>query len=87
MTRIQELASIISTNTERIDAHLLSRGLPTPSFDADSPVSLDLPSELQAARILVIEASTELKELLQGPKELLMSNSVRKICQLLQHPN
>ncbi|EPE27494.1 S-adenosyl-L-methionine-dependent methyltransferase [Glarea lozoyensis ATCC 20868] len=75
MTRIQELASIISTNTDRIDAHLTSRGLPTPSFDADAPESLDLPSDLQAARVLVIEASTELKELLQGPKELLMSNS------------
>jgi hypothetical protein len=75
MTRIQELATLISTNTEKINQHLISTNQPTPSFDAGSP-DLDLPHDVQALRELVIEASSELQELLMGPKELLMSNSV-----------
>ena len=76
MTRIQELARIISTNTDQIDQFLASQGQAPPSFDIDAPETLNLPSALQTSRDQVIEATTELKELLQGPKELLLSNSV-----------
>jgi hypothetical protein len=79
MTRIQELAGIIFTNTEKVDQYLVAQNQPTPSFDAGSPESLNLPGDIQAARDLAIEASTELKELLQGPKEFLKSNSVRAL--------
>lgn len=71
-----ELTAIISTNTEKMDRFFVSQNKPTPSFDVDSPDCLDIPDELQASRELVIDATTELKEVLQGPKQLLMSNSV-----------
>lgn len=76
MSRIQELATTIAANTEKIDHFLTTEKMPTPSFDIDGPQTLDLPSDLQKSRDLVIDATTELKELLQGPKELLMSNPV-----------
>lgn len=76
MSRIQELASLIANHTNQIHDFLASTGQSTPSFDIAGPLKLDLPSELQRSRDLVIEASTELKELLQGPKGLLLSNSV-----------
>lgn len=71
-----ELTGIISANTEKIDHFFASHNTPTPSFNIDSPESLDLPNDLQNCRELVIDATTELKELLQGPKQVLMSNSV-----------
>jgi 3-polyprenyl-4-hydroxybenzoate decarboxylase len=77
MSRIQELAKIIATHTDQIDDFLISNNLPSPSFDIDGPETLGLSSEMQKSRDLVIDATTELKELLQGPKEILMSNPVR----------
>jgi len=76
MTRIEELVSIISSNASKIDQFLLSEGKPTPSFDADAPKKLDLSQALEQSRTLVLEATTELNELLLGPKELLLSNVV-----------
>ncbi|CAG8978171.1 hypothetical protein HYALB_00011487 [Hymenoscyphus albidus] len=72
-TRIRELTTIVSTHTQKIDDYLLSHNKPTPSFDVGCP-ELDLPEDLQASRELVIDATTELKELLQGPKQFLLSN-------------
>jgi len=77
MTRIQELAGIISTNTDRLNQFWNSQGQRTPSFDIDGPEYPDLPTDLQLSRDQVIDATTELKELLQGPRDLLLSNSVR----------
>jgi len=76
MTRIQELASIIYTKTNHLDQFLVSHGQRTPSFDIDGLDALDLPTDLQASRDQIIDATTELRELLQGPKELLLNNSV-----------
>jgi len=78
MSRIQELARIISTHTDHIDRFLTSQNLPTPSFDIDGPETLNLPDDIQKSRDIVIEATAELQELLQGPKELLIANSVRR---------
>ena len=83
-SRITKLAGVIAKKTAELDSFLLSRHLPFPSFDIDAPPDFRLPEELESTRNLVIDASTELKELLLGPKELLLSNVVRSV--LLIHP-
>lgn len=71
MTRIAELALIISTNTEEVDAHLARRGLPSPSFDPDGPAGALRDSQIAAARLAILEATDELHALMLGPVELL----------------
>lgn len=78
-SKIQQLADTISRNTAIVDAYLKENNLPGPSFDVDAPQQL-IPleaTEANAARQAAIEASRELQELLKGPKEYLMSFSVR----------
>jgi len=80
-TRIIELSSLIARETEKINNFFSARGLPAPSFDENAPISLPIPEDAKHildARISVIEACSELKALLKGPKELLAFN-VRKI--------
>ena len=76
-SRIAYLASIIARNTTKIDGFLRSRDLPFPSFDIDAPLDFHFTNELKSARSLVVDATIELKELLLGPKELLLTNVVR----------
>ena len=72
--RITELAAIVSRNTEQISSYLGQHSLAPPSFDADAP--LDLPEVLRSARKAVVEATEELKSLMQGPKEAIKSETV-----------
>lgn len=78
-SRITELARIVLKNTDLIDQFLISHGLPSPSFDIDTPDNLSLPEELEAIRGVVLDASIEIHELLLSPKELLISNTVEFI--------
>ena len=78
-SRILELASIISENTAQIDQHLTTNGLSKPSLEIDSPVSLDLPEALRASHHAILEANTELTELLSGPQEIVTDYQVRSI--------
>ncbi|KAK8088423.1 hypothetical protein PG997_003384 [Apiospora hydei] len=74
MTRIIELSQLIATETAKVDSFLGSRNLPTPSLDEDALQTIPIPDELtdiKAARLAVIEACSELKDLMTGPKELL----------------
>ncbi|PVI02547.1 hypothetical protein DM02DRAFT_701349 [Periconia macrospinosa] len=73
--RILELANIIHSNTEKIDAHLTSNRLPTPSFAADNPPKLLFGHgpELDTARQSVVDATDELQALMLGPTGLLSS--------------
>ncbi|KAL8654749.1 MAG: hypothetical protein Q9226_003313 [Calogaya cf. arnoldii] len=71
MTRMTELAAIITSNTERMDAHLAHRGLPSPSFEPESPPRALLEDGVIASRQAVLEATDELHALVQGPVELL----------------
>ena len=66
-SRIVGLASSIATGTAAIDKYLSEHGLPSPSFDVDCPIVLDLPRELQQTRDSVLEASKELQALILGP--------------------
>ncbi|KAF4633506.1 hypothetical protein G7Y89_g4613 [Cudoniella acicularis] len=71
-----ELATIISVNTAKITEYLTSRGLAAPSFHVDAPNRSLIPSdapEIETARSAVIDATLQLRDLLLGPKEYLMS--------------
>lgn len=65
--RIVELANSIQTNTAKLDQHYSSHGIPTPSFDIETPLKIDLPSDLAACRMAIIEATDELQSLILGP--------------------
>ncbi|RYP62665.1 hypothetical protein DL770_009552 [Monosporascus sp. CRB-9-2] len=74
MNRIIQLSSLIATETAKVNDFLTSNNLPTPSLDEGALLSLPIPEEaidIKAARLAVIEACSELKDLMTGPKELL----------------
>ena len=77
-SRLVELASIISHNTVKIDEYLTANNLPKPSFDITSPIQLTLSKELQIARDDIVNANTELSELLLGPKEVVADYAVSR---------
>jgi len=76
---IAELATIISTNTAKVNEYLSNQGLQLPSFHVDAPsrslVAGDAP-EIEAAREAVIDATLLLHDLMLGPKEYLMKYTV-----------
>ncbi|KNG48072.1 s-adenosyl-l-methionine-dependent methyltransferase [Stemphylium lycopersici] len=73
-SRMAELAATIAQHTERVNSYLSEKDLPQPSFDADSPVDLGLPSDIEESRIAVLQASQELNDLLQRPRDLLFNH-------------
>lgn len=75
-SRIATLAEQIAEGTNRINSHLESNVLPTPSFDVGVPTDLGLTKELQETKAGVIGAAQELQELLLGPQMLLFSHHV-----------
>ncbi|KAI2642063.1 S-adenosyl-L-methionine-dependent methyltransferase [Xylaria nigripes] len=75
-SRIVELANRIASNTAKVDEYLASHKLPTPSFDVDGPRDTLIPKDeasVEAARVAVIDDTVELRHLLLGPREYLMS--------------
>ncbi|TVY93429.1 O-methyltransferase, partial [Lachnellula willkommii] len=70
-SRIAELGALISSNTQKIDEYLVSNSLPSPSFDEDGPVKLNLSAEIESARAALLNATAELQALLQSPDDLL----------------
>ena len=64
---IKELASLILKNATIYETYFMSHGLPAPSFEADAFPEAPLPAEVVAARETILEASTELQELVRGP--------------------
>lgn len=75
-SRIAELSCTVAEHTQIIDQYLADNGLPYPSFDANGPVSLGLPKNIEQSRAIVLEASQELNDLLQGPRDLLFNHQV-----------
>ena len=75
-SRIGELAAIITTNTQHLDAHFSEKGLPSPSFDPSSPADLLLDSQVIASRQAILDATEELTALMQGPMDLLTRQPV-----------
>ncbi|KAF2972996.1 hypothetical protein GQX73_g664 [Xylaria multiplex] len=77
-SRIVELSARIAANTAALDAYLTSKNLPTPSFDIDGPHDCLVPKsevDIEKARIAIAEDTTELRSLVLGPREYLMSCS------------
>ena len=77
-SRIAELSTTIAQHTQKIDDYLAANNLPHPSFEADGPVDLGLPPEIEKSRTAALQASQELNDLLQGPRDLLFNHQVRK---------
>jgi len=75
-SRIAELAAAVAQHTQCVDDYLTENSLPHPSFHVDGPAELELPPEIEEARRLVLQASQELNDLLQKPKDLLFNHQV-----------
>jgi len=75
-TSITDLSSRIAKNTTIVNDYLVSKNLPGPSFGLDSPEHLlpaDTPPEITSARQAVIYDCLELRNLLLGPREQIMT--------------
>lgn len=73
---IVELATRIATNTTKVSNYLTENNIPQPSFDPETPlygcVPKDAP-EIEALRQSVLSDTAELRDLLLGPREYLLS--------------
>jgi hypothetical protein len=73
-TRILVLSQIIAAQTAVVDRHLRDNNLLEPSFAADAPIEpiRELRPEVEKAKTAVIEATIELRQLLEGPVKALV---------------
>lgn len=76
-SRIAELAATIAANTKQVDDFFASQGLPTPSFEPDSPSRALLDGRVAAPRQAILEATDELHALVLGPISTIMTQPVR----------
>lgn len=80
---IVELATRIATNTTKVSNYLTENNIPQPSFDPETPlygcVPKDAP-EIEALRQSVLSDTAELRDLLLGPREYLLSFVVSQVC-------
>lgn len=74
-----QLAQLIVSQTSIVDENIRSNGLPQPSFEPDKdkessehPKGEAIPSVVEKAKNDVVEATIELRQLLEGPVELLL---------------
>ncbi|KAH7312620.1 putative O-methyltransferase [Stachybotrys elegans] len=81
-SRIAELATAVATHTQLINIYLAEKGLPQPSFDGNGTVDFNLPPELEQSRLAAIEATQELNDLLQGPRDLIFNHDQNQILYL-----
>lgn len=70
--RMIELAATISNSVAKLHEILSAKGLPSPSFDEDAPTSL--PKEASDAQDAVLDATSELHDLLLDPLSLLFQH-------------
>ncbi|MCJ1432481.1 hypothetical protein MMC27_001838 [Xylographa pallens] len=70
--RLTELTTIISQNTAKLNDYFESAGVPTPSFDVSAPVDHSFPPKIHLLRESILDANTELRELLLGPRETMV---------------
>lgn len=79
ISRIAELATVITEKTSIVDAYLKRNNLPTPSFDVDGPLTIAIPAyetDIIDAQDIVIASTQELHNLMKGPTEMLMGIGV-----------
>ncbi|KAG8526570.1 uncharacterized protein KY384_008771 [Bacidia gigantensis] len=75
-SRIVELANTIQTNTWKVEQHLFYRGIPSPSFDVETPLEIELPDDIATCRKAILEATDELHMLVLGPVQTEQCNPV-----------
>lgn len=78
-SRITELANRIAANTKKLNDYLVANNLPPPSFALDGPKDTLVPkheTDVEAARVAIIDDTQELRRLVLGPREYLMSYTV-----------
>ena len=76
---IRELAAIIAENTATVTRYLTDQGLPQPSFALDGPLQSQIPPEaveIENARVAVIDATQQLRNLMLGPMDYITSFTV-----------
>lgn len=76
---IGELAARIQANTDKLRKYLVDNDLPLPTFDVSGPQDSLIPqheTELQAARDAIVDDALELRRLVLGPRDYLMSYHV-----------
>jgi 6-hydroxytryprostatin B O-methyltransferase len=76
---LTELASSIATNAQVLSTFLQSEGHPMPSFERDAApktIPASAPSEIQAAREALLDASMKMFQLASGPSEYLPNLAV-----------
>ncbi|KAI1433890.1 putative O-methyltransferase [Xylaria sp. CBS 124048] len=81
-SRIAQLASVVASSTQRIDEYLAQNALPYPSFDSKGPTDLGLPPALDELRLAALEATQELNDLLQGPRNLIYNHRHNQLVHL-----
>jgi hypothetical protein len=72
-TRVGELVELISLETKKIESSLAASGLPSPSFDVDTPSSLFADRDVAESRLKVLQATEELNALMSTAPEVLMT--------------
>ena len=79
MSQVSQLALIISENVAMVENYFEEHRLPLPSYDIDGPPAIVIPPRekaVLAAHVAVLGATTELHNLMLGPKAMLMSQNV-----------
>ena len=66
---------MIQVYTANIDAYLSSQGLPSPSWDLDTPSEVLLSGAAQVSQNALLESMEELKALILGPVPFLMNKA------------
>jgi hypothetical protein len=66
-TRITELAAIIKAETDRLQSLLEQGGIPSPTFSVGAAKELPRDPEIQSTQASILEACTELQDLVEGP--------------------
>jgi hypothetical protein len=74
-SRLSELSAIIAQKTAEIETYLAAKGLPQPSFHPDAPAELGPiareDEDILKARVALIDATKELRNLAIGPDDSL----------------
>jgi hypothetical protein len=73
-SRIADLSVIIASQTAVLDEYIRNNSLSEPAFSADAPTAVfgSAPPDVQKAKSSVIQATIELRQLLEGPVKLLL---------------
>jgi hypothetical protein len=73
-SRIVQLAQLIASETQTLDEHLIQNKLPQPSFALEAPLEPfpQASPNVAKAKASVIEATIELRQLIEGPIKLLL---------------